>query len=248
MKIRAQLILMLILMILVMMSGCGTDSVEYDTESVPNNRILSGKTVYVNDNYHFTLPKGTKRAETRFDEDSGMNEKAYGFATDDGYYYNITSFHIDDSGANFYELVEYLTFEADENAQIEYEDFDGAEMATATAEGRDADNEPVYVTSFWWQDGEESVCCVEIGSYKDKPGRVEELIRNSIEADVMPTYESVELEEDEYTEESKYGDSQYGDMPSQEELDQIIKEDMAKAYEEYMVKQEINNMQGNGYY
>ena len=64
----------------------------------------------------------------------------------------------------------------------------------------------------------------------------------------MPTYESVELEEDEYTEESKYGDSQYGDMPSQEELDQIIKEDMAKAYEEYMVKQEINNMQGNGYY
>ncbi len=45
MKIRAQLILMLILMILVMMSGCGTDSVEYDTESVPNNRILSGKTL-----------------------------------------------------------------------------------------------------------------------------------------------------------------------------------------------------------
>ena len=70
MKMRAQLILMLILMILVMMSGCGTDSVEYDTEYVPNNRILSGKKVYVNDNYHFTLPKGTKRAETRFDEDS----------------------------------------------------------------------------------------------------------------------------------------------------------------------------------
>lgn len=151
-----------------------TAAVAEETTTAPaatEDKNLSKK-INLTDNYAFSLPEGAEF----YDSPEGE-----GFSKDTAYIIDegntvIRSFLVEDEPDCFPGLVEY--FYEDTDTEPGYSGFFDTALATAEDIVGDADGNAMNRISYFWPDGESTLCCICIMSYDDCSKLASKLLRS----------------------------------------------------------------------
>lgn len=148
-------------------SKIDSEAIESTQETEEQNVATAGvkhnltQEIELTDNFTFAIPEEAVESPEDVDTESGFtNERV--FVWDDRKMV-ARCFIIPDEPECFPGLVEY--FYEDSEAKPEYSAFFDTALATAKDKVNDADGNIMYHNAYFWPDGGETLCCVEVFGY-----------------------------------------------------------------------------------